>query len=372
MPLENRLTPSGSPVDIDIRAIGLNTSTVVRIDYKAQGVSSFDVGIFRSSDAVFDNMDLPVTGAKITPGPGSNLQTATVKLAAELSLDPAHKFVIVVADPNSQIAETNENNNAANFRKLALGVTVHGLELTGTLPAWVGDAAAALEARGFDRAFVFNWIATSQLPIPGLSTLAATNLANRIRLEADAIATLPNDVVDLQVIGHSRGNVVNGLALAQIQMNPGNELRNGYFTMTMLDPHAARNQGTLAAGLAELTNGTGTSTIGGFSFNPANPVSQVIAAGTIVFQALVNDPPIFVPANVDRSEVFFQRLPWFSAIPDGQILGYNLWGRLNDIVNLTGRPLDFVFEFTVDPLNPFGPGHYGLPPLYVDNVLLMP
>ena len=213
LPLENRLTPSGSSVDIDIRAVGLDTSTAVRIDYKARGVSSFEVGVFRSSDAVFDKLDTPVTGAAITPLPGNSLQTATVKLASELPLDPAHKFVIVVADPNGQIAETNENNNAANFRKLALGVTVHGLELTGTLPAWVGDAAAALEARGFDNAFVFDWIATSQLPIPGLSILAGANLANRIRLEADAIATLPNDVVDLQIIGHSRGTVVSGQAL---------------------------------------------------------------------------------------------------------------------------------------------------------------
>ena len=175
------------------------------------------------------------------------------------------------------------------------------------------------------------------------------------------------------IIGHSRGTVVSGQALRRIQMNPGNELRNGYFVMTMLDPHAARNQGTLAAGLAELTNGTGISTIGGsLPSTRANPISQVIAAGTILFQAPANDPPIIIPANVYRSEVFFQRLPWFSAIPDGQLFGYNIWGRLNDIVNLTGRPLDVVFEFTVGPTNPFGPGHYGIPPWYVNNVLLVP
>ena len=70
VPLENRLTPSGSPVDIHIRAVGLNTSTAVRIDYKVRGVSSSEVGVFRSSDAVFDNTDIPITVVAITPGPG--------------------------------------------------------------------------------------------------------------------------------------------------------------------------------------------------------------------------------------------------------------------------------------------------------------
>src|SRR5262249_19356478 len=155
--------------------------------------------------------------------------------------DPSHKFVLAVADPNNLIVETNEANNVADFRKLALAAVVHGFEPTGTLPAWTGDAAAALEARGFADAIVFDSTATSELPIPGKAVLAGVHLANQLRLEAAAIATRPNDVVDLQVIGHSRGTVVSGQALTQIQANPGNELRNGYVVMTMLDPHAARN-----------------------------------------------------------------------------------------------------------------------------------
>ena len=61
-----------------------------------------------------------------------------------------------------------------------------------------------------------------------------------------------------------------------------------------------------AAGRAELAARTGLSTVGQFSYNPASAAARAFAYATLTFQAAMRDPPAFVPANVDRAEVFFQ------------------------------------------------------------------
>lgn len=340
--LEQRATPA----NIALTASSLTNSTAIRLTYRTSDATQFDVGIFRSADLVLSADDIAITDATITPRATTLNQFATVPLGQEIPLDPARPYVLAVADPNDQIGETNEADNTAQFRKLSLAVITHGFETTGRLPAWLDDMAAGLRREGFARVLEFNWAASSRLPLPGMATLAGWRMAQQVRLAADALGTRPNDVVDVQFIGHSRGSVVISQALLNLQRFPGpRELRLGFFEMTMLDPHPAMNRGSVTAALAELRNGTGESDIGGFSFDPNNLVSVALARGIIRFQSIARDPLVVVPANVDRAEVFYQRLPWFGTTPGGfeDITGFNPWGELPaNLINRSGKPIDAV------------------------------
>jgi hypothetical protein len=75
--------------------------------------------------------------------------------------------------------------------------------------------------------------------------------------------------------------------------------------------------------MRELTNGTGVSTIGWFSFDPHIPGIQAIARETLRIQERMQDPEIVIPINVDESESYWQQVQsafnlW--GIPPGQIL----------------------------------------------------
>src|SRR5215207_6268628 len=89
----------------------------------------------------------------------------------------------------------------------------------------------------------------------------------------------------------------------------------------------ARNRSSLSLGLLELTNGTGESTIGGFSLDPRNALSMSTPVAQLQFQAAVNDPRVVLPANVDAAETIYQRLQWYqTSTPFEQELRFNIWG----------------------------------------------
>ena len=204
--LEGRLAPA----DVAVLSAQLLTPTAVQFAYQtADDPGPFAVGVYRSADPAFDPSDLPVADT-VVAAPGG---TATVALAGEMPIDPGRPHVLVVADPADAIDESDEGNNTGSFRKLALGVVTHGFQPDGQFPTWVTAVAAALEAKGYAETIAFDWAAASRLPVPGLTTVYGTRLAGQIRLTADAVGTLPTDVVDVHLIGHSRGTVVVSQAL---------------------------------------------------------------------------------------------------------------------------------------------------------------
>ena len=180
--------------------------------------------------------------------------------------------------------------------------------------------------------------------------------------------------MDVQFIGHSRGAVVISQALSNLQYFPGpRELRLGYFQMTMLDPHPARNRNMLFAGYAELFNGTGVSTIGGFSFNPTSLIGLNAARAMLTFQALARDPVVTVPANVDKAEVFYQRQPWFETIVGGfeYLTGLNPWGNSpNELVNRSGKPI-IAIDISKPPIGT-KVGHSSVQLWYIESLLPPP
>jgi hypothetical protein len=365
--LEGRLTPA----DVAVLSAQLLTPTTVQVTYETTDAPGpFPVSVYRSADTTLDPSDVPVASAQVTAPSAPGGSTWTIGLSAEMPIYPAHRYVLVVADPNNGIAEADEGNNTALFRKLALGVVTHGVEPDGMFPAWVPAMTAALEAKGYAETIAFDWAAASRLPVPGIPTLYGARMAEQIRQTAAAIATLPNDVVDLNLIGHSRGAVVISQAALFLNANPGPRgLQLGYTKMTLLDPHPARNRAPLFFGLLELVNGTGVSTIGGFSFDPSNAVSVAAAVTTLQFQAAVHDPRVVLPANVDASESYYQRLPWYqTTTPFEQQLHFNIWGdRPSDIINLSGRPLVAINLATVP--SAAGVGHTGVQFWYLGTLL---
>src|SRR5262249_30730022 len=147
-------------------------------------------------------------------------------------------------------------------------------------------------------------------------------------------------------------------------------LRLGYFQMTMLDPHPARNRTWLFTGLAELLNGTGVSTIGGFSFDSTSLVSRNAARAMLAFQALARDPAVTVPAHVDKAEVFFHRLPWFETPVDGFefSIGLNPWGNLlTDILNRSNKPIAAI-DISNPPVD-VKVGHSSVQVWYIEAML---
>jgi hypothetical protein len=337
--LEGRLTPA----DVAVLSAQLLTPTTIQFTYQTtDDPVPFTVGVYRSADTVLDAGDVLVTSVQVAEPSAPEGSPSTIDLGAEMRIAAARDHVLVVADPGNTIVETDEANNTASFRKLALGVVVHGVQTSGTFPAWVTAMTAALEAKGYDDTIGYNWAAASRIPAPGVAALHGTRLAERIRLAADALATLPNDVVDLHLIGHSRGTVVVSRALLGLNADPGPpQLAIGYTKVTLLDPHPARNRAPLFNGLLELTNGTGVSTIGGFSFDPSFSTSLNAAITTLQFQAAVSDPRVVLPANVDETRLFFQRRMWFqTTTPFEQQLHFNVWGdRPQDVVNQSGHAI---------------------------------
>jgi pimeloyl-ACP methyl ester carboxylesterase len=366
--LTERTLPSG---DIAVLSAQLVTPTTVQFTYQTtDDPGPFTVGVYWSADAVFDATDRLLTTATVNAPSAPEGSSWNINLAGEIPINPARPYVLVVADPAGAIPETDEENNTASFRKLALGVVTHGVELDGMFPPWVTAMSAALEAKGYADTIAFDWAAASRIPVPGLATVYGIRMAEEIRQTADALGTLPNDVIDVHLIGHSRGAVVVSQALLALNAVPGPpELQLGYTKVTLLDPHPARNRAPLFFGLLELYNGTGVSTIGGFSFDPRSAVSVVAAVATLQFQAAVHDPRVVLPPNVDATEMYYQRLPWYqTTTPVEQELRFNIWGdRPQDIVNLSGQPL-VAINLAIVP-SAVGVGHTGVQFWYLGTLL---
>lgn len=317
--LDERLAPA---VDVAVLSARLDTPTQVRFTYQATGnPASFDVGVYRSSDAAFDATDVRVATATVNPPAGNNVRTGTVALAGELPTDLTRKYVLVVARATG---DTNPANDTAGFRKWAIAAVTHGLDAT--TPAWVGEMASALKAEGYDDAIPFTWVPLSALPTPGGTTTAGQKMAAAVRAAAAKLAG-PNDAVDVHLIGHSRGTSVVSQAFRSLDSLPGSRaVRVGYSTETLLDPHVAANPGGKAAARAQLAANTGEVPAAGLSYDPSRLTSRLIAAGTIAFQAAANDPAAFAPPSVDRLEVFYQQLDWDQtpADSDERRIGMNL------------------------------------------------
>jgi hypothetical protein len=119
-----------------------------------------------------------------------------------------------------------------------------------------------------------------------------------------------NQPVDLELIGHSEGAVVNSQALLRLSANMPPALAAGYIRVTMLDPHAANNG------------------VPGQQYSVARGPLGWVAEGSIdSYQSRAKDPRPVVSRDVDDVEVFYQHTP-SSRAHGVNLETYNLWGQV--------------------------------------------
>lgn len=347
--------------DIDMRSAQLLDAMHVQFSYSTKGnPGSFQVGVYRSADQAWDPSDLLVSSLDmVVPSGVAGIQTAVIGLSGKLPIDAARKYVLVVATPADNISEADATNNTAFFRKLVLGAVAHGFDPLGlirrlfhVIPPWVNQVADALEKQGYSRTIRFDWTASSLLPIPNQTYLAGQRLAQDVTRVSDEMADQPHDVIDVHFIGHSRGAVVISQALLALDQGPSH-VQLGYFKMTMLDPHPARNKKRSSA-LGFLNLGK----IGSFSFNP---IWRSFAKFVVTFQSGAKDPAILIPSNVDEAEMFYQRNIWHHTSVRSIDFQLNLWGQLP-------REIQDPFNRLLLKTRLFGVGHTGIPDIYLKSL----
>ena len=285
------------------------------------------VGVYRSSSSSFDPSAAILVNEQTVPPRDSSggdseavgQHTVVIQDPMRLLPDPLHEYVFVVADPAHDIGDPTGAYHAADYRKFVLGVVVHGLVLGGSaagVPQWETDMAANLQKDDhFDQVIAFDWASSLDLPIPGVTVHQGQRLANQIAIVADSmVASEGNpgvDVVDLDLIGHSRGAVVVSQALQDLVGTTDPILNGGYKTMTMLDPHPANVRYFL----------------GDHSFGKY-PLKIVLEA-YLIFETFALDPQMVIPANVDQANLYFQHTPArsFSILANPTEAILNLWGE---------------------------------------------
>jgi hypothetical protein len=341
--LEGRVLPSSS-ADVQLTYATTTDARTVSVNYTVAGADlagpalRFDV--YRSAGynalagaRLVGSASVAGAGLSAGPHPGVKLSLTTPdgQPLAALTPDPARPFLVVVANPDGAVPESDTSNNTASFETHVLGVVVHGLDLDplllllNTPPAWEVQMASALQQQdGYEAVIPFNWVGLSFLPFPGVTELAAGQLAQQVVATADGLASQhPGDVVDVNFIGHSRGNVVVSQALQALAGTSDPALRGGYLQMTMLDPHPANDFGQ-----------------GLFSWLPFFPLSNTFAELVLLFQGLAQDPPVVVPANVSRAYDFDQQTPAGQPFRDITEVLLNFWGEPPGLIpNLSGSPI---------------------------------
>ena len=332
-------------MDADLAMIGATAidPSVVVAQYQVVDqpiLSDVPLTVYRSADPMLDPGDVSVgqvtlTGTDLSVGP----HTATVPLSGPLAINPALKYVLVVAEAG----DVDASNDLASFRKWVVGVATHGVEQpSGYFPAWVTDLANGMRGQGYDEVLAYDWSDLSGLPSAQAPALASQRLAGEL---GQVIAALPGfavgDTVDIHLVGHSRGGgmITQTAALLPTDVAP---LQGGYLKLSLLDPHPTNN--TVPPNFSVSTGPIGLYTGGLF----------------VMFQSLANDPALAIPANVDTAEVFYQHANIVDALgPDEQVL--NSWG-----VVPAGGKAEGTFYYDVTAMVP---SHYGVHQMYLQVVV---
>ena len=306
--LERRDVPALILPDVALTAASTDDSRTVQVQFEARNLAAslpfdVDVALVRSADDQYDPAeDVRVAEAVVTfYGDGSG--SFAIEVPGGLGPNPSRPFVLAVADPDGQVAESDESDNVVGFRKYIIGVVTHGgIQNRSKPPAWSVILADGLREIGYDAVINYVWAAESRTP--RAAAKQGPRLANILLTTSQLF---PFDApVDLHLIGHSQGAVVNSQALISLERGSTPQLQAGYIRDTMLDPHAANNG---APGQYSVTEGFG---------------GWVQGLATSAYQWLAADPMVIVPENVDEAQVYYQHTP---VTLDGNDWNTNLYGQ---------------------------------------------
>lgn len=350
--LESRELLTAAVPDIAMTSATTADSRSITFNYQIKNApvtQPFQFGVYRSADPTFDATDIPVDTMAVVPAgqPGATLDQYGIAAASQgdhkitldlpngLPPDPQHPYVLVVADPQKALTESDTSNNTASIHTHVIGVITHGgvqpKKWDRTGPPWERRLAAKLVADGYDAVIPFNWV--SQSGNPGSAALEGPRLAAKVLSVASQFPA--TDPVDVHFIGHSEGTVVNSQAILSLNASGWTpSMRAGYLKVTMLDPHAANNG------------------VPGQQYSVSNGILGHLARLEINdYQSRAKDPVPVIPSNVDDAEVFFQRTPVRQSGGSNHGI-YNLWGQVPvhgqaRYYNLTAPGMSHAGKFSV-------------------------
>ena len=361
----------------------LMVNYTVKTDLQSEGVQSFEIAIFRSDQPHYEANDnnnvevasYQVTGDDLNEGPetitidsndgdwGMNANT----LSDPLVPDPQLPYVLAVADPQEQLPPgVTTDSTQAYFRIYTIATVTHGQEFSNQGAAsapWVQSIVSGLQSEGFDSVIPVYW--TSFPPAPGQTQAAGTDMYNQIVAAASRLSGLQeNDIIDVQLIGHSRGASVIGVAMQDLITNPPNipQLQHGYYEMTFLDPHPANSDTVNDVSLASLQALS-------LVWTPAEYATVVLDIGYFVASVYANDPSITVLPRVNQAQEYYQTNSNF-ALSSSSLLNslweavFNLWGVPGQI---TVADPSTTLAYAVD-LSSLGVGHGEVPLWYLTNL----
>lgn len=256
---------------------------------------AFNISFYRSATPTFEPLSNNVLLGSIQVAAGADgTGNPSKAIPGGLPPDTARPYVLAVADPGGTIGEATTANNTASFRTYVIGAVVPGFAPSAwsqysTPPEWATDMANALQTvDGYRTVEAFRWASGS--PIPNAIIVAGQALFTEIESDAEAIPGLrSNDVIDVHLIGHSRGTVVISEVAQHMLDNLGvvPQMDHGYLKMTLLDPHPANNTYGYNGDFAALFGGN---------------FLHLYQA----FQFLVHDPAVVVPARVNEVNDFYE------------------------------------------------------------------
>lgn len=278
--------------------------------------------------------------AQLAPGPHEE----TILRGRVLAPDTAMPYVIVVGEAAGETSQTY-------FKKWMLGVVVHGFTFKRMLVAatavdedlasdvrewlfrdekpqeWQNAMVQSLEkiACYDSQTFAFSWQFASTLESRVALHENAVRLYDEIGRHAiDMVHQHFGDVVDVHLIGHSRGTIIASEVLKEWKDRPAPGLEGSYVRVTLLDPHPANNAIRQQEDV----------------YFPDDSLSAQALYGWVhakyrVTQDQIQDPMIELPGGIGirEAEVWFQhtRVKDILAAPeyrdaDLPISGFNLWG----------------------------------------------
>jgi hypothetical protein len=290
----------------------------VSIDYEitSPSLSTLTVDIDRSSAPRLGGAnqvaigEVTLSGADVTLGVHDNVPLVLGQRASgvdALAIDPALPYVIAAATGPDGIT------SSASYQTITIGLVTHGFDSSDTAPAWIYQMAASLSALGYNEVIPFDWATASHTLQSGEAVQSGVNAAQMIEnyINGTNSQGQPNvplgDVVDIHLIGHSRGSVVITQAMQSLQDDLAQipQAEGGYWELTYLDPHPSH----------------------GDNVAPFTATSQSLIDAANYLQEQFQDPyPLIVPSQVALAQVYYENTPVseiVSTAEEGQI---DPWG----------------------------------------------
>ena len=348
---------------------------------------TFVIGVYRSDQPQYnpnDRNNVEVADYQVTgDGLKEGSQTITIDptsgdwgmnastLTAPLVPDPALPYLLAVADPNNQLpSDVGKDSTQGHFQIYTIAAVTHGQETSNDAPnsaPWVLDMASELMADGYNKVIPLYW--NSFLPAPGQAFAGGVNMYNKIVAAATALAATglqPNDIIDVLLIGHSRGSAVIGTAMQFLVNLPPNipQLQHGYYEMTFLDPHPANPDTIDDVSMAGLSV---------FSEAFTNVFFNIVAQLAFDYAShSADDPSITVPPRVNQVLDYYQTNSNFGlsipALEQSPLEGvFNLWGVPGQITIVSPA---MTPSSTID-ISSLGVGHSEVVSWYLTNLAVL-